>query len=77
MPTVLSHAAVPLALGVGLGSRIVPPRLLAAGVLASALPDLDVIAFSWGVPYGSALGHRPSPGACAPGRGAPSCSCSW
>jgi inner membrane protein len=58
VPTVLSHAAVPLALGVGLGSRIVPPRLLAAGVLASALPDLDVIALSWGVPYGSALGHR-------------------
>ena len=58
MPTVFSHAAVPLALGVGLGPRIVPPRLLALGVLASALPDLDVIAFSWGVPYGSALGHR-------------------
>jgi inner membrane protein len=58
VPTVFSHAAVPLALGVGLGARIVPPRLLAAGVLASALPDLDVIAFAWGVPYGSALGHR-------------------
>ena len=58
MPTVFSHAAVPLVLGVGLGPRIVPPGLLAAGVLASALPDLDVIAFSWGVPYGSALGHR-------------------
>jgi len=58
VPTLFSHAAVPLALGVGLGPRIVPPRLLAAGVLASALPDLDVIAFSWGVPYGSALGHR-------------------
>jgi len=58
VPTVFSHAAVPLALGVGLGPRIVPPRLLALGVLASALPDLDVIAFSWGVPYGSALGHR-------------------
>ena len=58
MPTVFSHPAVPLALGIGLGPRIVPPRLLAAGVLAAALPDLDVIAFSWSVPYGSGLGHR-------------------
>ena len=58
MPTVFSHAAVPLALGVGLGRDVIPPRLLLAGVLASALPDLDVIAFSWGVPYASALGHR-------------------
>ena len=58
MPTVFSHAAVPLALGVGLGREAVPPRLLAAGVLASALPDLDVLTFSWGVPYSAPLGHR-------------------
>ena len=35
----------------------------------SALPDLDVIAFSWGVPYGSALGDRGSPLALRGGRG--------
>jgi len=58
VPTVFSHPAVPLALGVGLGAEIVPRRLLLAGVLVSALPDLDVITLGWGVPYSSGLGHR-------------------
>jgi inner membrane protein len=58
VPTVFSHAAVPLALGVGLGREAVPPRLLVAGVLASVVPDLDILTFSWGVPYAAPLGHR-------------------
>jgi inner membrane protein len=58
MPTVLTHPAVPLAVGLGLGRDIISPKLLVAGVVASILPDLDVIAFRLEVPYGSALGHR-------------------
>ena len=58
MPTVFSHPAVPLALGLGLGPRIVSPRLLAAGVVASVLPDLDVVTFQLGIPYSADLGHR-------------------
>ena len=58
MPTIFSHAAVPLALGLGLGRRIIPRRLAGAGVLASILPDLDVIAFKLGIPYAHVLGHR-------------------
>lgn len=58
MPTVLSHAAVPLALGLGLGPSAVPPRLMAAGAIAAALPDLDVVAFRLGVPYAAQFGHR-------------------
>lgn len=58
MPTILSHAAVPLALGLGLGARIVPPRLLVAGVLAAMLPDLDVIAFRLHIAYADDFGHR-------------------
>lgn len=58
MPTIFSHAAVPLALGLGLGARIVPRRLLAAGVLASILPDFDVLAFRFHVPYADNFGHR-------------------
>lgn len=58
MPTILSHAAVPLALGLGLGSRVVSRRLLIAGVAASMLPDLDVLAFRVGVAYGEVFGHR-------------------
>jgi len=58
MPTILSHPAVPLALGLGLGTRIISPRLLAAGAVASVLPDLDVLAFRLNVSYTEAFGHR-------------------
>jgi len=58
MPTFVSHAAVPLALGAGLGEEAIPRRLLAAGAVASLLPDLDVVGLRLGVPYASALGHR-------------------
>lgn len=58
MPTILSHVAVPLALGIGLGRELVPRRVLLAGVVLSMLPDLDVLAFGLGIPYADALGHR-------------------
>ncbi len=58
VPTPFTHAAVPLALAAGLGPRLVPPRLAAAGVLASVLPDVDVIAFRLGIPYSASFGHR-------------------
>jgi inner membrane protein len=58
MPTIFSHPAVPLALGFGLGRELVSRRLLLAGVAASILPDLDVVAFSFGIPYEHEFGHR-------------------
>src|SRR5262245_24964960 len=58
MPTIFSHPAVPLALGFGLGKEVVSRRLLLAGVAASILPDLDVVAFSFGIPYEHEFGHR-------------------
>jgi len=58
MPTILTHPAVPLALGLGLGSKTIPKRLLVAGIVASILPDLDVLAFRFGVSYLSEFGHR-------------------
>ena len=58
MPTALSHPAVPVAIGLGLGRAAVSGRLLAAAAVASVLPDLDVIGFRLGIPYASALGHR-------------------
>jgi inner membrane protein len=58
MPTILTHAAVPLAIGLGLGEKRVSRRLLVAGVVASMLPDVDTIGFHFGVPYGSRFGHR-------------------
>lgn len=56
MPTVLSHPAVALALRPWLPR--LPARSLVAGVILTALPDVDVIAFRMGIPYGSTFGHR-------------------
>lgn len=58
MPTVLSHAAVPMAVGLGLGRSAISGRLLAAGVAASMLPDADMLAFRFGIPYAAQFGHR-------------------
>lgn len=58
MPTILTHAVVPLAIGLGLGSRAVPPRLLVAGIVASIAPDFDVLAFRLHVAYADTFGHR-------------------
>ena len=58
MPTFLTHAAVPLALGLGLGRRRIPAPLLLAGLAAAVLPDGDVLIMRLGVPYASAFGHR-------------------
>lgn len=58
MPTVLTHPAVPIAISLALGRQTVSRRLLLAGMIASALPDLDVIAFRLGVPYAAEFGHR-------------------
>ena len=58
MPTLLTHTAVPLAIGLGLGRSAVSPRLLAAGVLASMAPDLDAIGLHLGIAYSDIDWHR-------------------
>jgi len=58
MPTLISHPAVPLAIGLGAGPQVISRRLLVAGAVASALPDVDVVAFRFGIPYAADLGHR-------------------
>lgn len=57
MPTVFSHIAVPLAIGLGLGPKVIPRRLLFTGMVASVLPDADVAIMQL-VDYADALGHR-------------------
>lgn len=58
MPSVMSHAAVPLAIAVACRRGRVGTRLTIAGVAASMIPDADVLAFGFGIPYASDFGHR-------------------
>ena len=58
MPTIFTHAVVPLAAGLALGRRALPPRLVAAGTVASMAPDFDAVAFKLGIAYADQFGHR-------------------
>ncbi|MFQ5937934.1 MAG: metal-dependent hydrolase [Acidiferrobacterales bacterium] len=58
MATIISHPAVPLAIGLASGRRVISPRLLVVGVVCSVIPDLDVVAFHFDVPYAHQFGHR-------------------
>ena len=58
MPTVLTHAAIPLALWCASERGRISGRLLGAGVVAAVLPDADVLAFALHIPYADAFGHR-------------------
>jgi inner membrane protein len=58
MPTTLTHALV----GVGLAEVVAPPvnpvSFYGLSVALSLAPDLDVVSFWLGIPYGSRFGHR-------------------
>ncbi|EMW37499.1 inner membrane protein ybcI [Escherichia coli 2845350] len=41
-----------------MGSKVIPPRLLFAGIILAMLPDADVLSFNFGVAYGNVFGHR-------------------
>ena len=58
MATFLTHPLIPLAMAAGLGRVPVTKRLLAAGMIASILPDVDVLAFYFHIGYGHPFGHR-------------------
>jgi inner membrane protein len=58
MPSVFSHAIAAVALG---GAAIGGPSRLTIwglGALCAVVPDLDVVSFHVGLPYGHMLGHR-------------------
>ena len=58
MPTIFTHAVVPLAIAVAAGSGRVSPKLALAGVAFAMLPDADVAAFKFGIAYEDTWGHR-------------------
>ena len=58
MPTVLSHPAIAIATTPLLQQIKRKPLIVISGVLLTVLPDLDVIAFKFGIPYSHMFGHR-------------------
>ncbi|EKQ91210.1 hypothetical protein LEP1GSC103_3982 [Leptospira borgpetersenii serovar Javanica str. UI 09931] len=49
----MTHTAIPISFWIALGNKFIPTRLLIIGILFSILPDVDVIAFQFGIPYES------------------------
>jgi inner membrane protein len=58
MPSAFSHAIVATAFGKVVEPKQVPWWYWALGAAVSAVPDLDVIGFHFGVRYGDLMGHR-------------------
>ena len=58
MASLITHPVVPVVAALVAGRAVVSAPLLILGVFFSMLPDVDVIAFRLGVPYGSPFGHR-------------------
>lgn len=58
MPTVFTHAIVPLALAVAAGRGRISPKLAIAGAVFAVLPDADVVSFRLGIDYAHEWGHR-------------------
>ncbi|WP_133501236.1 metal-dependent hydrolase [Cognatilysobacter terrigena] len=55
MPSFVGHFTSPLATRI---ARVLPPRLLVAGLVASMLPDLDTIGALFGVERDTLFAHR-------------------
>jgi inner membrane protein len=58
MSSIISHAAIPIAVSAVFPTGSLSKGLLLAGALCAMVPDLDVIGFYFGVRYSDMLGHR-------------------
>jgi inner membrane protein len=58
MPTIFSHAVAAGTIAHAAGSHRLPSWTVPVAAVCAMLPDADGVAFSWGVPYDSILGHR-------------------
>jgi len=58
MASVFSHAVAALSIGACFYRPGIPKRLWVIGAVCSAIPDLDVIGFDFGIRYGDFWGHR-------------------
>jgi len=58
MASVFSHAVATLGIGALFYKPEIPKRVWVIGAVCAAIPDLDVLGFQAGVPYGDFWGHR-------------------
>lgn len=58
MASAFTHAFFAAAMGGAYAPARAPARFWLLSMLCAVLPDADVLAFSFGIPYGSMLGHR-------------------
>lgn len=58
MPTIMSHAAVPIAGAMLLGRNRLSLPVIGTGIVFAMLPDADVIGFGMGIDYADSWGHR-------------------
>ncbi len=58
MASAISHIVIPAVFYASFRSHAVNYKLFILAALLSILPDLDVIAFKFGIPYESQWGHR-------------------
>jgi inner membrane protein len=81
MPTTITHTLVGLGLAEVSAPRPRPASFSGLAALLAVAPDVDVLAFRFGIPYGAFLGHRGfvhSPcGAVLAGLGAAALTASW
>lgn len=58
MASVFSHIAVPAVLYACFKSETVNLKLFLLAAVCAVFPDIDIIGFKFGIPYGSQWGHR-------------------
>lgn len=58
MASAFSHIAIPAVLYAALKSKAVNFKLFLMAAVCSVIPDADVLAFNFGIPYESQWGHR-------------------
>jgi inner membrane protein len=58
MASAFSHAVIAIALGKIYSIKKLPKRFWVLGMICAIFPDIDVLAFKFGIPYESFWGHR-------------------
>lgn len=58
MPTIMTHAVMPLMAAAALGRDRISLPVATTGMVFAMLPDADVIGFKFGIEYADAWGHR-------------------